>query len=50
MEANDHGWLVAVTMLTAIVCSLGLIASDLAAGLIDPRVRELLRRRGRLAS
>ncbi len=50
VEANDHGWLVAVTMLTAIVCSLGLIASDLAAGLIDPRVRELLRRRGRLAS
>lgn len=49
VEANDHGWLIAVTMLTAVVCSLGLIASDLAAGMLDPRVRELLRRRGRLA-
>ena len=47
VEANDHGWLVAVTMLTAVLCSLGLIASDLAAGIIDPRVRELLRGRGR---
>ncbi len=47
VEANDHGWLVAVTMLTAVLCSLGLIASDLAAGILDPRVRELLRGRGR---
>jgi ABC-type dipeptide/oligopeptide/nickel transport system permease component len=49
VEANDHSWLVAVTMLTAVLCSMGLIASDLAAGVIDPRVRELLRRRGRVA-
>lgn len=49
VEANDHGWLIAVTMLTAVMCSLGLIVSDVAAGVIDPRVRELLRRRGRSA-
>ncbi|MBK6692834.1 MAG: ABC transporter permease [Myxococcales bacterium] len=49
VEASDHAWLVAVTMLSAVICSVGLIASDLAAGIIDPRVRELLRRRGRAA-
>ncbi len=40
VEADDHAWLVAVVLLTAIATTLGLLASDLAYGLLDPRLRE----------
>jgi ABC-type dipeptide/oligopeptide/nickel transport system permease component len=38
-------WIVAVTLLCAIVTTLGIVASDVAYGLLDPRVRERQTRR-----
>lgn len=50
VEAHDAAWLIAVILFTAVVATVGLIASDVAYGLLDPRVRELVvRRRGALA-
>jgi ABC-type dipeptide/oligopeptide/nickel transport system permease component len=50
VEAHDASWLIATILVTAVVATAGLIASDVAYGLLDPRVRELVvRRRGALA-
>jgi peptide/nickel transport system permease protein len=46
IEHRDAAWIVTVTFFTAAVATLTLIASDLVHGLLDPRVRETLRRRG----
>jgi ABC-type dipeptide/oligopeptide/nickel transport system permease component len=46
-EIHDAPWLLAMVLLAAVVTTVGLIASDVAYGVLDPRVREaLLRRRG----
>jgi ABC-type dipeptide/oligopeptide/nickel transport system permease component len=47
IEARDVAWVVAVTLLCAVVTTASLVASDLAYGLLDPRVRE--RQTGRRA-
>lgn len=48
IEARDAAWIVAVTLLCAVVTTACLVASDVAYGLLDPRVREqqTMRRRG----
>jgi ABC-type dipeptide/oligopeptide/nickel transport system permease component len=47
VEAHDSAWLTAMILLLAVVTTLGLIASDVAYGVLDPRVREtILGRRG----
>jgi ABC-type dipeptide/oligopeptide/nickel transport system permease component len=45
IEARDVAWVVAVTLLCAAVTTVGLVASDVAYGLLDPRVREAQTRR-----
>lgn len=40
IESHDAAWIVAVTLLSAIVTTALLVASDIAYGLLDPRVRE----------
>ncbi len=45
IEAHDSAWLRAVILVTAVAITLGLVASDIAYGALDPRVRELLSRR-----
>ena len=45
IEARDAAWIVAVTLLCAIVTTVCLVASDVAYGLLDPRVRESQTRR-----
>ena len=40
VEAHDTAWLVSIALITAIVTTLALIASDLALGLLDPRMRD----------
>ena len=45
IEAHDAAWIVAVTLLCAIVTTACLVASDIAYGLLDPRVRERQTRR-----
>lgn len=45
VEAHDAAWLMAVVLASAVVVSVGLVASDVAYGALDPRVRELLARR-----
>jgi peptide/nickel transport system permease protein len=40
VEAHDTAWLVSIALMTAIVTTLALIASDLALGLLDPRMRD----------
>lgn len=45
IESHDVAWIVAVTLLCAIVTTAGLVASDIAYGLLDPRVRESQTRR-----
>lgn len=45
IEARDIAWVVAVTLLCATVTTAGLVASDVAYGLLDPRVREAQTRR-----
>lgn len=40
IEAHDTAWIVATVLLSAAVTTLMLIASDVALGLLDPRVRE----------
>jgi peptide/nickel transport system permease protein len=42
VEARDAGWLICVVVTTAIVTTVGLIASDVMLGVLDPRVREML--------
>lgn len=45
IEAHDTAWLMAVVLASAAVVTLGLVASDVAYGALDPRVREVLARR-----
>jgi peptide/nickel transport system permease protein len=45
IEAHDNAWLMAVVVASAVAVTLGLVASDVASGALDPRVRELLTRR-----
>ena len=45
IESHDAAWIVAVTLLCAIVTTACLVASDIAYGLLDPRVRERQTRR-----
>ena len=45
IESHDAAWIVAVTLLCAIVTTACLVASDIAYGLLDPRVRETQARR-----
>jgi peptide/nickel transport system permease protein len=40
VEAHDAAWLVAVALVTAVITTIALIASDVAYGMLDPRVRE----------
>lgn len=40
VEAHDTAWLVSIALITAVVTTLALIASDLAHGLLDPRMRD----------
>jgi peptide/nickel transport system permease protein len=42
IELRDAPWLMAVLLSAAILVTLGLVASDVTYGLLDPRVRELL--------
>jgi peptide/nickel transport system permease protein len=51
IEAHDAPWLMAVILASAVAVTLGLVASDIAQGALDPRVRDELSRRqgGRLA-
>jgi peptide/nickel transport system permease protein len=46
VEVHDARWLVAVVLLVATISTLGLLASDVAYGLLDPRVRDAQRRIG----
>ena len=45
IESHDAAWIVAVTLLCAVVTTACLVASDIAYGLLDPRVRETQARR-----
>ncbi len=47
IESRDAAWIVAVTLLCAVVTTACLVLSDVAYGLLDPRVREqqIMRRR-----
>ncbi len=40
IEARDAAWIVGVTLLCAVVTTFGLVMSDVAYGILDPRVRE----------
>lgn len=40
IEARDAAWIVGVTLLCALVTTFGLVMSDVAYGILDPRVRE----------
>jgi peptide/nickel transport system permease protein len=46
IENRDAAWIVTITFFTAAVATITLIASDVVHGMLDPRVRETLRRRG----
>ena len=45
IEARDVAWIVAATLLCALVTTVSLVTSDIAYGLLDPRVRERQARR-----
>ena len=45
IEAHDAAWLMAVILASAVAVTVGLVASDVAYGVLDPRVREVLSRR-----
>ena len=45
IEAHDAAWLMAVILVAAVAITGGLVASDVAYGVLDPRVREELARR-----
>jgi peptide/nickel transport system permease protein len=47
IETRDAAWIVAVTLLCAVVTTACLVGSDVAHGLLDPRVREQQIRRRR---
>jgi len=45
IEAHDTAWLMAIVLVAAVAVTVGLVASDVGYGALDPRVRELLTRR-----
>jgi peptide/nickel transport system permease protein len=45
VEAHDTAWLMAIILAAAAFVTAGLVASDVAYGALDPRVREVLVRR-----
>jgi peptide/nickel transport system permease protein len=45
IEARDGAWLMAVVLASAVASTLGLVASDVVSGALDPRLREVLSRR-----
>ena len=45
IEGHDAAWLMAVVLASAVTVTAGLVASDVAYGALDPRVREVLTRR-----
>jgi peptide/nickel transport system permease protein len=45
IEAHDVPWLMAIVLASAVAVTAGLVASDVACGALDPRVRETLTRR-----
>ena len=47
IESRDAAWIIAVTLLCAVVTTACLVVSDVAYGLLDPRVREVTLRRRR---
>jgi ABC-type dipeptide/oligopeptide/nickel transport system permease component len=49
IESRDAAWIVAVTLLCALVTTVCLVTSDVAYGLLDPRVRESQTTRRRTA-
>ena len=42
IESHDTPWLMAVVLVAAVAVTLGLVASDVACGTLDPRLREVL--------
>jgi peptide/nickel transport system permease protein len=42
VESDDGAWLIAVVLLFAIATTIGLLATDVAYGVLDPRLRERL--------
>lgn len=42
IDAHDTAWLMAVVLASAVAITLGLVASDVACGTLDPRMREVL--------
>jgi ABC-type dipeptide/oligopeptide/nickel transport system permease component len=47
IESHDVAWLMATIVLAALVTTFGLVASDVAYGVLDPRIRETLLQRQR---
>ncbi len=45
IEARDGAWLMAIVLASAAATTLGLVASDVVSGALDPRLREVLSRR-----
>src|SRR5580692_8018778 len=45
VEAHDAAWLTATILVMAVITTVGLIASDVAYGALDPRVRDTMLRR-----
>ncbi len=45
IESHDTSWLLAMLVVCAVVTTVGIVASDIAYGILDPRIRELLARR-----
>ncbi|HEX3769323.1 MAG TPA: ABC transporter permease [Polyangiaceae bacterium] len=45
IEAHDAAWLMVVVLVAAVAITMGLVASDIAYGALDPHVREELARR-----
>ncbi len=48
IESRDPAWVIAVTLLCALVTTAGLVLSDVLHGVLDPRVREQQLRRRRV--
>lgn len=46
IRQGDTGFVVVCVLVLALLTSVTLVAADLAAGVLDPRIRETLRRRG----
>jgi ABC-type dipeptide/oligopeptide/nickel transport system permease component len=44
IEARDNAWLMAIVLVSAAAVTVGLVASDVVYGALDPRVREVLTR------